>query len=655
MLRYVGCRELIKDIIYCENGFIYDTKLGSCRNRNWRTVSLGDCNRHFIYCRGQVPQQFVCAEGFIFSKGRCVPIYQSSDDQCWECQDGDKRHTSLHSCSEYSICEKDHWEDRRCPLGMIFSEIEKMCQVDPSCAHPAKCKMGTSYHLRCNEYLICSWKGIFEHRFCPPFYRWDNRNVACIPDSSCLPFTKVPCRENEIVSSFDCKFYHQCSDGEWHRKPCPIHPTVICGACYHSRTITWEREMHCMNGDTVANSQDCQSYAICDGGKWKSARCKFGLFWNENLQRCDYINQCSAVKRAACNHRQRLAGLLCNEYIECIQGSWILMKCLPGYAFDRKTKKCTFSNDYVIPDNDYLNVIEDDIADLLPIFESERKVEQNPRRHCQFGNKIRNEYDCKRYFECEENKYRERYCEDNDEFNDENGRCEKDYRCNLSQCRNGRMIENEICGHYQICINGKWQKGVCEGSRQFANGHCQLTYCNDDNDEISSLSTSCEEGNVLADDIDCKRYFICRNGRFQEQFCWNGTSFDKKHRYCARSTNCMPTSGCIEADVKANGEDHSTYQICKDGKFELRPCPYGLIYNPSKRTCEKGSSSTADTKYETCEESGDAVGYRADPIDCRKFYQCAHGKWVSKTCPAKLYWNMEKTTCDWPYNVESCK
>ncbi|VDK49988.1 unnamed protein product [Gongylonema pulchrum] len=54
-------------------------------------------------------------------------------------------------------------------------------------------------------------------------------------------------------------------------------------------------------------------------------------------------------------------------------------------------------------------------------------------------------------------------------------------------------------------------------------------------------------------------------------------------------------------------------------------------------------------------ESGGPSGYRADPLDCKKFYQCAQGKWVSKKCPAALFWNPEKSVCDWPRNVSLCK
>lgn len=54
------------------------------------------------------------------------------------------------------------------------------------------------------------------------------------------------------------------------------------------------------------------------------------------------------------------------------------------------------------------------------------------------------------------------------------------------------------------------------------------------------------------------------------------------------------------------------------------------------------------------QENGGPIGYRRDPNDCHKFYQCTQGKWISKTCPAKLYWNAETITCDW-FTDKLCK
>uniref|UniRef100_A0AAF5PZY7 Chitin binding Peritrophin-A domain-containing protein n=2 Tax=Wuchereria bancrofti TaxID=6293 RepID=A0AAF5PZY7_WUCBA len=673
---YVGCGKLIKDIIYCENGFIYDVKLRKCRQRNnkdhcimpdlcknrkWRTVSLGDCKRQFVYCRDQVPEKFVCSEGFIFFNDRCVPMYQASSE-CWKCQNGQKRHTSLHSCNEYSVCQNGHWEDHTCPTGMIYFEANQMCQTDPSCAHPFKCKMGTSFQLKCNEYLICSSNGIVEHRFCPPFHRWDNRALLCIPDNNCLSSSNKSCREGAVIDSFDCKFYYQCSGGKWHKMSCVAYPAAeLCKVCrHHSDNVAWQAEERCNESDTVANPQDCRNYAICKGRRWESMWCEVGTFWNQNLKRCYHITDCKAFKRVECNHGQHLIGDVCNEYLKCLQGSWITMKCLPGYAFDVITKKCVISNECLSSNNNnYLSVIDNDITDPpISLFQIETKLEENQQqlhRPCQFGSTIRNEYDCNRYFECTMDEYKDRYCNDNHEFNDESGKCEKEYHCDLSRCRNGRIIESEICGHYQICINGTWHKEVCENNRQFIDGYCQTVHCNNDNNAIlSALSSSCKEGSVLADNINCKRYFICRQGRFQQQFCWNGATFDKKRGYCVRNTICMSEGSCIEDTVQADKQDRTAYRICSDGKFESHSCPYGLVYIPSKRRCERDSVIDG-VKYETCKESGGPTGYRADPNDCHKFYQCAHGKWVSKACPDKLYWNMEKTTCDWLPDDDSCK
>ncbi|KAM3720705.1 Peritrophin-44 [Dirofilaria immitis] len=669
---YVRCGKLIKDIIYCEKGYIYDEKLKKCRlrntndhcimpdfceNRKWKMVSLGACSRQFMYCRGQVPEEFVCSKNFIFFNGRCIPTYQASS-QCWKCREGQQRHTIFQSCNEYSICKNGHWEDHSCPSGMIYFEDHKICRSDPSCVQPFKCKIGQSYRLKCDEYLICSWQGIFEHHFCPPFHRWDDQEMLCVPDTNCLSSSNEPCKEGEIIDSFDCKYYHQCSDGKWHKITCPIYPSAeICTICRHDSNIIWQSEEKCNDGDTVADPQDCSSYALCVDRSWKSIRCKVGFFWNENLKRCHYSSNCKAFKRAECSHGQYLVGDICNEYLKCIDGSWMIMKCPSGYVFDIITKKCVISNDCIPSNNIYLSLIDHDITSRL-LFQSEIKLEQNQHQQklCQFGNIIRNEYDCSRYFECIMNEYEDRYCKDNYEFNDATGQCEKEYHCDLSRCLNGRKIESEICGHYLICLNDTWYQRICENNRRYANGHCQKTYCNsdnDDNDEITSISSLsiCKEGNVLADDddIDCKRYFICRNGRFQEQFCWNGASFDKKLGYCVRSsTTCISEERCIKGSTKAYKQDRTAYHICNNGKFELQFCPYGLIYIGSNQRCEK-DNNVIDVMYDICKESDDSTGYRADPTNCQKFYQCVHGKWVSKTCPAKLYWNVEKTTCDWFY------
>ena len=47
----------------------------------------------------------------------------------------------------------------------------------------------------------------------------------------------------------------------------------------------------------------------------------------------------------------------------------------------------------------------------------------------------------------------------------------------------------------------------------------------------------------------------------------------------------------------------------------------------------------------------DPNGLYAHPVDCQKYYQCAHGTPYEYTCPSGLLWNDNVKTCDWPANV----
>lgn len=78
----------------------------------------------------------------------------------------------------------------------------------------------------------------------------------------------------------------------------------LCKICRNDDNILLQAEEKCNEGDTVANPHDCRSYAICDGRRWKSIRCKVGTFWNEHLKRCHHTTDCKAFKRVECIHGQ---------------------------------------------------------------------------------------------------------------------------------------------------------------------------------------------------------------------------------------------------------------------------------------------------------------------------------------------------------------
>lgn len=45
-------------------------------------------------------------------------------------------------------------------------------------------------------------------------------------------------------------------------------------------------------------------------------------------------------------------------------------------------------------------------------------------------------------------------------------------------------------------------------------------------------------------------------------------------------------------------------------------------------------------------------GHFGDPVDCAKFYRCAHGSAIVEYCPGGLYYNTFTEQCDWPESVD---
>ncbi|KHN81110.1 putative chitinase 3 [Toxocara canis] len=106
-------------------------------------------------------------------------------------------------------------------------------------------------------------------------------------------------------------------------------------------------------------------------------------------------------------------------------------------------------------------------------------------------------------------------------------------------------------------------------------------------------------------------------------------------------------------------ERKERYSICMKGSLHVPKSPVGrrfrtLINAFAPSSCDNVGSRQLDIENESCNERSGPLGYRADPDNCQKFYQCAHGKWVSKDCPAGLAWNSDTATCDWPRNVPEC-
>uniref|UniRef100_A0A915BQ46 Chitin-binding type-2 domain-containing protein n=1 Tax=Parascaris univalens TaxID=6257 RepID=A0A915BQ46_PARUN len=658
---YIDCRKPIYKIVNCQRGSVYDsnrrrcihadaknactptTPAISCSGRLWESFALEPCSRYFFYCEGAVAREYVCATGLVFHKGGCVS--SALVPQCKQCRNAQP-----------------------------FRSFDDKCDED--------CTRGISYRTGCGEYMKCESNGRFIHGSCPPLHSWDIVSGRCVPDVGCGTQTDRHCQDGEIIESRDCVNFFYCSKGAWSSVNCwstDADSAVLsmgCGSCKTYADGQTLARSECIQGMTVRDRWSCNAFARCTAGHWEWRQCTAPLLWSVIQQSCVTDSECepSLYGPVECLHGTRVGQydtITCNRYFECIYGSWRLFSCPTDEVFDAATSLCVSFSGTCSQwlENSFVPVVArppyqqsfhtsstySNPAEIYNAVNGGRTMSQ-----CVLGSTIRDDYDCAVYYICTETGFSTEQCPLGTTFNAFEGTCDNSNRCDLSRCMEGSTRSSRFCGHFSACEGGKWVKKVCNNFRRFMDGRCQGD-CDSAVTGNDYAFAQCDEGEVMADDRDCTLYFVCSRGYFEQRQCKHYAAFDPNVGYCRNGYKCsMERSlSCYHNEKRAIPNECSKYLSCVQGTFYERKCPPGHRFSTEFNNCFPGSCDIFDDGLsiiasEKCNESGGLPGYRADPYNCQKFYQCAHGRWVSKECPAGLAWNSNVATCDWPRNVPEC-
>ncbi len=101
-----------------------------------------------------------------------------------------------------------------------------------------------------------------------------------------------------------------------------------------------------------------------------------------------------------------------------------------------------------------------------------------------------------------------------------------------------------------------------------------------------------------------------------------------------------------------------SYYVCINGVATLMQCPGGLQYNVGYGVCSwpdpAGCNSVPATSG--CDPAGytNQGGLYPNSADCNKYFQCANGVAVARSCPAGMAFNPTSLICDWPSAVPGC-
>ncbi|OWR41650.1 peritrophin 1 [Danaus plexippus plexippus] len=532
-------------------------------------------------------------------------------------------------CNKFYQCSNGKNVTMNCPAGLLYNPYKKLCD------YPSK--------VKCGDRVIPN----------PEEDKPDNEDGDCDDDNG-----------------------NDDNNGGDDNGPCNCDPDKAPAICGQPGS----------NGILIAH-EHCNKFYQCSNGKNVTMNCPAGLLYNPYKKLCDYPSKvkcgdrvipnpeedkpdnedgdcdddngnddnnggddngpcnCDPDKAPAICGQPGSNGILiahehCNKFYQCSNGKNVTMNCPAGLLYNPYKKLCDYPSkvkcgDRVIPDP------EEDKPD-------------NEDGDCDDDN-------------------------GNDDNNggDDNGPCNCDPDKAPAICgqpgSDGILVAHEHCDKFYKCSNGKNVSMNCPAGLLYNpyKGWCDYPSNVECGDRVIPKP---EEDKPDNEDGDCEDD---NNGGDNDGPC--NCIPDEAPIICAR----QGSHGILIAHKHCN-----KFYVCVNGRNVTMNCPAGLFYNPYREVCDFPNNvkcgdriivDPEDEKPEEEEDNGNddnngedgngpcncnpgeapAICARAgsDGVfiaheHCNKFYQCAHGRNVTISCPAGLLYNPYKKRCDYPDNVK---
>ncbi|KAE9551227.1 hypothetical protein FO519_005560 [Halicephalobus sp. NKZ332] len=574
--------------------------------------SKNKCSRQGLFCDPSIdPMAFGCPEGFILDKNFSC----KKEPSCGKSSGS----TSIKNALTSAYCKYPPKEVEK-SFGFSKSRFDQMfCQnwfIDCRSGKFIFCETGKIYDKKIGSCRIPMPEDNCSLQSC---HRWEWMRV---PLGLCIP-EFVFC-EGKTPTLF------KCSDGKVFKDGTCVPPHNVPGCPI------------CESGERK-KAPHCREYFECRPHEnlkdpWVLLSCPHDQFYNAQWKTCEKSKDGACADYSKCKEGDSY-NPQCGDFLICRDGELRPGKCPHLTRWSKEQKTC-------VPDPSC-------------------KRYETDEKHCRPGDIIPSS-DCEFFFVCDPKKkvYEKRSCTDSA------------YEKSSHPFQCGKVLE---------CIDGRWKKRRCKKNMKFINGKCSNTLsCStsqnpqdenlypeipeDENiypekpEDDSRPETS--QGNdhysqksdfAYQDENDCTRYYIIENGKIIQKQCNNGQKFDESIGKCTFSYNCRKNNPqCYDGETQPHPENCEKYKKCFSGKYFDVICPYGSYYEKTQKTCVEGNCHEKDYPHDSCTESPGLSGFRQDKHNCRKFYQCANGKWVPKDCAPGTAFAPQLGVCDHIQNVPSC-
>ncbi|EDW79337.2 uncharacterized protein Dwil_GK25288 [Drosophila willistoni] len=456
----------------------------------------------------------------------------------------------------------------------------------------------------CTQYYVCC-TGQFVLKSCEDNYYWNATQGVCKEDNGECIGGNTNCEEGTIKENpSDCAGYLKCVNDDWVPVACAE------GYYFHNGICTKDDDnvcLNCVEGCTKEDLDDCTKYRVCSNGKYVTKSCPTGDYWNAESRACERDEgQCNGNNSTCKDGTLQANPLDCAGYQKCENNEWLNISCPEGYYFNATYEACIFDTDGVCNGNNST---------------------------CVDGDKQINPSDCAGYQQCENNEWINKSCAEGTYFNATYKTCIVDTKGVCVNCVNGTKTSDEDnCAQYLECINGKYETKSCDVNYWW-NG----TDCTYDNGECNGNNSTCKDGTLQANPLDCAGYQQCENNEWINKSCAEGTYFNATYKTCIVDTKGVCVN-CVNGTKTSDEDNCAQYLECINGKYETKSCDVNYWWNGTDCTYDNGECNGNNS---TCKDGT----LQANPLDCAGYQQCENNEWINKSCAEGTYFNATYKTC----------
>ncbi|XP_043486984.1 balbiani ring protein 3-like [Polistes fuscatus] len=628
--QYYKCQNNGWDIQQCPNGLHWskdrqictspeDAKCIKICEENSFKPHENDCNLYYK-CRNNGWSLRQCPEGMHWSKDRQICTTPREAKCVKICEEGSyKPHEN--ECSQYYKCQNNGWDVQQCPNGLHWSKDRQICTTPREAKCIKICEEGSykPHENECSQYYKCQNNG-WDIQQCPVGLHWSkDRQICTTPrEAKCIKI----CEEGSYKPhENECSQYYKCQNNGWDIQQCPVglhwsKDRQICTTPREAKCIKI-----CEEGSYKPHEKECSQYYKCQNNGWDIQQCPVGLHWSKDRQICTTPREAKCIK--ICEegsykpHEKE-----CSQYYKCQNNGWDVQQCPNGLHWSKDRQICTSPED----------------AKCVKI--------------CNEGEHKPDEDKCEAYYECNDNRWKLKYCPCGlhwDRVRDtcslpENANCPRD-------CDEGSYKPHECeCSIYYKCINYRYVRKVCKNGLHWDRTHYNCT--TPEQAKCPNYHPTCVEGSYKPDDKLCDVYYKCENNQFVQKNCPAGFHWNRVSNICTdpASAKCPNAPRvCVEGSFRPHECRCDLYFECKDNQYIQRQCSDGLHWNRVSNICTNPDSAGCPNYHpKICDEGS----YKPDDKLCDVYYKCENNQFVQKNCPAGFHWNRVSNVCTDPVSAK---